>query len=101
MIVVRLREAMERYRRLTGHRMTYRRLAELTGVSASTLQAIAARKDYNTTLDTVDRIARALQCPIGLLLEQVEERSNLHTQQPSSDQLTNAATGGGHDGNQD
>lgn len=60
---------MARYRRRTGRRMTYRQLADLTGVSESTLQSIAARKDYNTTLDTVDRIAIALECPLAELLE--------------------------------
>lgn len=69
MIAVRLREAMERFRRRTGHRMTYKQLAERTGVSASTLQSIAARSDYNTTLDTVSRIATALDCPLDILLE--------------------------------
>ncbi|MBL8636197.1 MAG: helix-turn-helix transcriptional regulator [Myxococcales bacterium] len=70
MIVVRLREAMERFRRLAGFRMTYKQLSEKTGLSESTLQSIAARSDYNTTLDTVDRIAIALNCPLDDLLEQ-------------------------------
>ena len=69
MIVVRLREAMERYRRRTGVRVTYRELAARAGVSESTLQSIAARGGYNTTLDTVDRIAEALECPLDVLLE--------------------------------
>lgn len=73
MIAVRLREAMERFRRRTGHRITYRQLAEKTGISESTLQSISARADYNTTLDTVDRIALALACPLELLLEQQTE----------------------------
>lgn len=79
MIAVRLREAMERHRRLTGHRVTYRHLAELTGISESTLQSIAARRHYNTTLDTVDRIAVALQCPLGELLEHLPQPDGLPT----------------------
>lgn len=71
MIVVKLREALERHRRLTGQRITYRELATLTGVSESTLQSISARREYNTTLDTVDRIATALDCPLDVLLEQM------------------------------
>lgn len=71
MIAVRLREAMDRFRRRTGRRITYKRLAEKCGVSESTLQSIAARRDYNTTLDTVDRIAVALDCPLDVLLEHV------------------------------
>lgn len=71
MIAVRLREAMERFRRRTGNRITYRQLSERTGISESTLQSIAARKSYNTTLHTVDRIASALDCPLDVLLEQL------------------------------
>lgn len=73
MIAVKLREAMERHRRRTGLRMTYRRLAELSGISESTLQSIAARRDYKTTLDTVDRIAAALDCPLEVLLERMPD----------------------------
>ena len=71
MIVVHLREAMERYRHRTGQRMTYKQLSSLTGVSESTLQAIVARPRYNTTLDTIDRIVAALGCSVGELLEHV------------------------------
>lgn len=74
-IAVRLREAMERFRRRTGCRITYKQLSEKTGISESTLQSVAARRDYNTTLDTVDRIATALDCPLDLLLEQISEPS--------------------------
>ncbi len=69
MIVVRLREAMERHRRRTGVRVTYKEVAVRAGVSESTLQSIAARGGYNTTLDTIDRIAGALECPLDVLLE--------------------------------
>jgi DNA-binding Xre family transcriptional regulator len=79
MIIVRLREAMERFRRLAGFRMTYKQLSEKTGISESTLQSIAARSDYNTTLDTVDRIAIALDCPLDELLEQ-QPQSNFGKQ---------------------
>ena len=79
MIIVRLREAMERFRRLAGFRMTYKQLSEKTGISESTLQSIAARSDYNTTLDTVDRIAIALDCPLDDLLEQ-QQHSNFGKQ---------------------
>ena len=91
MIAVKLREAMERYRRLTGHRMTYRQLAAATGVSESTLQSIAARRDYNTTLDTVDRIAVALDCPLDVLLERL-------TDAPSEQPMLAAEGDGATDG---
>lgn len=76
MIVVRLREAMEQYRRRTGRRITYRQLAAMTGISESTLQAIAVRPHYNTTLDTVDRLLTALECPVEQLLEHLPERAS-------------------------
>ena len=74
MIAVRLREAMERHRRRTGKRITYRDLAALTGLSTSTLQAISARPAYNTTLETVDLLCQALDCSVGDLLERMPER---------------------------
>lgn len=85
MIAVRLREAMERYRRRTGRRMTYRQLAGVTGVSESTLQSIAARHHYNTTLDTVDRISVALDCPLAELLEQMPDLNVQASTGPSPD----------------
>lgn len=37
MIVIKLREAMERYRQRTGTRLTYESLSEQTGISVDTL----------------------------------------------------------------
>lgn len=69
MIVVKIREAMERYRHRTGERLTYERLAEQTGLSRATLEAIAARPDYNPTLATIEKLCLALACTPGDLLE--------------------------------
>ena len=69
MIVVRLREVMERHRRRTGIRLTYRELAERTGLSESTVQSIGARPSYNTTLGPIDLLCRALNCSVEDLLE--------------------------------
>lgn len=74
MIVVRLREAMEAYGKRTGERMTYKRLAELTGLSRATLESLASRQSYNATLSTIDKVCGALRCSPGDLLDIVEER---------------------------
>lgn len=87
MIVVRLREAMERFRRLAGLRMTYRQLSLKTGISESTLQSIAARREYNTTLDTVARIAMALDCPLDYLLE-MQPLSSAEKQSATTEEQT-------------
>ena len=69
MIEVKLREAMEQYRRRTGERITYRMLADRTGLARSTLESIATRRGYNASLVTIDKICRVLGCSPGELLE--------------------------------
>ena len=69
MISVKLREAMEGYRRRTGVRLTYELLSEKTGIAVTTLQSLAARPEYNTRLSTIEKLCRALQCAPGDLLE--------------------------------
>ncbi len=59
---------MENYRSRTGQRMTYERLAALTGLSRATLESLGSRAGYNTTLETVDRICDALHCDLTDLL---------------------------------
>jgi DNA-binding Xre family transcriptional regulator len=44
-------------------------LAERTGLSRFSLESLATRESYNTTLDTVERICIALACEPGDLLE--------------------------------
>ena len=66
---MKLREAMDAYRERTGTRLTYARLAELTGVAEDTLQSLAVRPDYNTRLSTVARLCAALGCAPADLLE--------------------------------
>ncbi|MDQ6869859.1 MAG: helix-turn-helix transcriptional regulator [Pseudomonadota bacterium] len=67
-IEVRLRAAMDRYRRRTGERITYEILAARTGLARSTLESIAARAQYNASLNTIDKICSALGCTPGELL---------------------------------
>ena len=69
MIEVKLRKAMETYRRRTGERLTYQSLAERTGLARATLESIATREDYNASLSTIDKICRALGCTPAELLE--------------------------------
>lgn len=77
MIAVRLREAMEAYRERTGHRITYDQLAERTGLSRDTIQSIASRPGYGTTLESIERLALALGCTdIGDLLRLVVDHSD-------------------------
>ena len=78
MIRVRLREAMEGHRRRTGERMTYERLAQTTGLSRRTLESLASRPGYNSTLDTIAKLCHALGCRPGDLLVLDPEDPNGH-----------------------
>ena len=78
MIRVKLREAMESHRRRTGERMTYERLAQLTGLSRQTLESVASRPGYNSTLDTIAKLCRALDCQPGDLLVLEFDRPDEH-----------------------
>jgi DNA-binding Xre family transcriptional regulator len=69
MLRIRLREAMDAYRKKTGERLTYEKLASVSGLSVSTLQSMAARPRYNTRLSTVEKLCVALACQPGELLE--------------------------------
>jgi DNA-binding Xre family transcriptional regulator len=73
MIYVRLREAMESYRLRTGIRLTYDAISDQSGISVATLQSLAARPEYNTTLNTIDKLCRVLECCPGELLERVAD----------------------------
>lgn len=66
---IKLREAIENHLERTGERLTYARIAELSGLSRATVESIATRSDYNATLDAIERLCRALGCTPGELLE--------------------------------
>jgi DNA-binding Xre family transcriptional regulator len=66
---VKLREAMEEYRRRTGERLTHGSLAQRTGLSKATLESLASRESYNTRLSTIETLCRSLGCTPGDLLE--------------------------------
>lgn len=68
MIEIRLREAMEAFRRRTGERLTYHDLAMRTGLARATLESMASRRGYNARLASIDKLCTALQCELSDLL---------------------------------
>lgn len=62
MIRVCLREAMERYERNTGERITYDILSKRTGLSRATIEALGSRAGYNPRLSTIESLCHALGC---------------------------------------
>lgn len=73
MIVIKLRAAMEAYRHRTGNRITYKDLAEQTGIAHGTLQIMGSQMGYNATLITLEKICRALGVSPGDLLALIDE----------------------------
>jgi DNA-binding Xre family transcriptional regulator len=73
MLVVKLRDAMEAYRRRTGERMTYAKLAQQTGISQSTLRTIGSNLAYRPSLANVEKICRALNVAPGELFELIDD----------------------------
>ena len=74
MIAIKLREAMEAYKRRTGERMTYAILAEQTDIAHGTLRIIGSQDDYNATLATLEKICWALGVTPADLLELIDDR---------------------------
>ncbi|EGT3627676.1 helix-turn-helix transcriptional regulator [Morganella morganii] len=69
MIKVKLREVMAAYRKKHNCKLTYHELADIAGLSRSTLEAIGSRPDYNTTLAVINILCSVLECSISDLLE--------------------------------
>lgn len=76
MVAIKLREAMEAYRRRTGQRVTYKVLAERTGIAHGTLQIMGSQPGYNATLAILEKICRALDVTFGDLLELIDDPPN-------------------------
>lgn len=73
MIRVKLRDAIESHRQRTGERITFERLAEMTGLSRQTVESLSSRQGYNTTLGTIDKLCHVLKChPSDLLIYESE-----------------------------
>jgi len=68
-IVVKLKEALEAYKTRTGRKLTYEKLAHRTGIARATIEAIASRPGYNTTIANIEKLCVALECSPGELLE--------------------------------
>ncbi len=64
---------MEAYRRRTGERVTYKVLAERTGIAHGTLQIMGSQPGYNATLAILEKICRALDVSFGDLLEVIDD----------------------------
>ena len=73
MVAIKLREAIQAYKRRTGERMTYQILAERTGIAQATLEVIGSKLGYNTTVATLEKICRALGVSFGDLLELIPD----------------------------
>ena len=73
MVAIKLREAMQAYKRRTGERMTYQILVERTGIGQATLESIGGKLGYNTTVVTLEKICRALGVDFGDLLELIDD----------------------------
>ena len=73
MLTIKLRDAMEAYRRRTGERMTYGKLAKVTGIAESTLKKIGSSLTHHTTLANIEKLCRALDVTPGDLLEVIDD----------------------------
>jgi len=69
LIEIKLREALLAHCARTGSKLTYKELAERTGLSQSTIESIGGRPSYNTSIFTIAKICIALGCSPGDLLE--------------------------------
>lgn len=69
MIEVKLKEMMSEYSKQKGEKLTYQHLADMTGISKATLEAIGSRPDYNATLSILNILCSHLDCSIEALLE--------------------------------
>lgn len=66
---------MASYSQRVGQRLTYQQLAQMTGISKATLEAIGSRPDYNTTLSVLDILCQSLDCSISDLVVHHKESS--------------------------
>lgn len=66
----RLREMWQQYERVSGKKLTWRELAEKSGVTLRVLQRV--EKNENVTIETLEKIAQALGCRVRDLLDETE-----------------------------
>jgi DNA-binding Xre family transcriptional regulator len=82
-IVVRLKDAIDRYAARTDTRLTYEALAERTGLSRATIESIATRATYNASLETIAKLCLALDCAPEDLLELRRDESTTRHKEKS------------------
>ncbi|RUR52021.1 helix-turn-helix domain-containing protein [Vreelandella populi] len=75
MIEVRLKPAMVSYSRRHNKKLTYQKVADMTGISKATLEALGSRPSYNTTLAVIDTLCEHLECTPSELLAYYEEEN--------------------------
>ena len=56
-----------------GRRVTLDEIAEATKIHKATLSKISNNKDYNATIDLLDRLCAYFDVPLGELAEYVKE----------------------------
>ncbi len=71
-IAIKLRDAIQAYKRRTGGRMTYQILSERTGIAEGTLRNMGSRPNYNATIATLTKVCVALDVTPGDLLELID-----------------------------
>ena len=76
MLRIKLRAAMNAYKKRTGERLTYETLALNTGLKIATIQAISSRDGYNTRLSAIDKLCEALGCQPGDLMDWVPDTAH-------------------------
>ena len=57
----------------TEKKVSIRKLSDLTGLSKSTLSDIENNKSKKPTVDTIERVARALEIPISELFDEEQK----------------------------
>lgn len=69
------------------NKVSIRKLSEMTGLSKSTLSDLENNKSKKPTVDTIDRIAKALQIPICKIFEEIqnENKQSKSTQEKDTD----------------
>lgn len=73
MIRVKLKQLLDDKAFSEGRRITLNEVSDATGIARATLNRIANRPGYNTTLDNVDALCRYFSCTPGDLLEYVRD----------------------------
>ena len=73
MIRVKLRDCIDIYNLRHGGHLTYVELAKLADVGEGTVSSIASRPGYNVSIQTIDKLCRALEVPLHQMLEIVDD----------------------------